>query len=248
MELHPNGYGFLRSPDNNYSRERTDPFVPGTMIDKYGLRPHCRFDTEVTGATWDESAHRWRVDVRTADGVAETLDARFVVVSTPPAALPTPTPGGHDGGPQLVTGAVSAAASGGFTLTEADGTVVTVTTTSSTTYGETGSQTAPSGVSDGDQVRVRPVDGTPPTATAVTAAVGPDAADPRVDRHAHIGEGQLGIEPFQHLVNDKQFRDLPMVLETPKEETPEGHTDARNLGILRGLFSKGSKTGRPPKK
>lgn len=39
LEMHPNGYGFLRSPDNNYSRERTDPFVPGTMIEKYGLRP-----------------------------------------------------------------------------------------------------------------------------------------------------------------------------------------------------------------
>jgi transcription termination factor Rho len=39
LELHPNGYGFLRSPDNNYSRERTDPFVPGTMIEKFGLRP-----------------------------------------------------------------------------------------------------------------------------------------------------------------------------------------------------------------
>jgi len=38
LELHPNGYGFLRSPENNYSRERSDPFVPGTMIDKYGLR------------------------------------------------------------------------------------------------------------------------------------------------------------------------------------------------------------------
>jgi transcription termination factor Rho len=38
LELHPNGYGFLRSPDNNYSRERTDPFVPGTMIEKFGLR------------------------------------------------------------------------------------------------------------------------------------------------------------------------------------------------------------------
>jgi transcription termination factor Rho len=38
LELHPNGYGFLRSPDNNYSRERSDPFVPGTMIDKYSLR------------------------------------------------------------------------------------------------------------------------------------------------------------------------------------------------------------------
>ena len=38
LELHPNGYGFLRSPSNNYDRVRSDPFVPGTMIDKYGLR------------------------------------------------------------------------------------------------------------------------------------------------------------------------------------------------------------------
>lgn len=38
LELHPNGYGFLRSTDNNYSRERTDPFVPGTMIERFGLR------------------------------------------------------------------------------------------------------------------------------------------------------------------------------------------------------------------
>lgn len=38
LELHPNGYGFLRDPANNYSRERTDPFVPGTMIDKFHLR------------------------------------------------------------------------------------------------------------------------------------------------------------------------------------------------------------------
>jgi transcription termination factor Rho len=38
LELHPNGYGFLRDPKNNYSRERTDPFVPGTMIEKFRLR------------------------------------------------------------------------------------------------------------------------------------------------------------------------------------------------------------------
>ena len=38
LELHPNGYGFLRNPRKNYSRERSDPFVPGTMIEKYGLR------------------------------------------------------------------------------------------------------------------------------------------------------------------------------------------------------------------
>ena len=38
LEMHPNGYGFLRNPDNNYVREMTDPFVPGSMIEKYGLR------------------------------------------------------------------------------------------------------------------------------------------------------------------------------------------------------------------
>ena len=38
LELHPNGYGFLRDPKKGYPRERSDPFVPGTMIEKYGLR------------------------------------------------------------------------------------------------------------------------------------------------------------------------------------------------------------------
>jgi transcription termination factor Rho len=38
LELHPNGYGFLRSLSNNLSRERSDPFVPGTMIEKFRLR------------------------------------------------------------------------------------------------------------------------------------------------------------------------------------------------------------------
>ena len=38
LEMHPNGYGFLRSAETNYSRERTDPFVPATMIERYRLR------------------------------------------------------------------------------------------------------------------------------------------------------------------------------------------------------------------
>ncbi|MEZ6072834.1 MAG: transcription termination factor Rho [Pirellulales bacterium] len=38
LELHPNGYGFLRDPNNNYQRERTDPFVPGAMVEKFCLR------------------------------------------------------------------------------------------------------------------------------------------------------------------------------------------------------------------
>ena len=43
LELHPKGYGFLRSPKNNYSREHSDPFVPGTMIDRFrGYVQHGR--------------------------------------------------------------------------------------------------------------------------------------------------------------------------------------------------------------
>jgi transcription termination factor Rho len=38
LEMHPNGYGFLRNSENNYQRERSDPFVPGTMIEKFRLR------------------------------------------------------------------------------------------------------------------------------------------------------------------------------------------------------------------
>ena len=38
LEMHPNGYGFLRNPSHNLQRERTDPFVPGTMVERYGLR------------------------------------------------------------------------------------------------------------------------------------------------------------------------------------------------------------------
>ena len=38
LELHPDGYGFLRDPNNDYTRIITDPFVPGSLIEKYGFR------------------------------------------------------------------------------------------------------------------------------------------------------------------------------------------------------------------
>ncbi|HBO44779.1 MAG TPA: transcription termination factor Rho, partial [Planctomycetaceae bacterium] len=38
LEMHPNGYGFLRDPNANYLRQLSDPFVPGSMIEKYRLR------------------------------------------------------------------------------------------------------------------------------------------------------------------------------------------------------------------
>ena len=60
----------------------------------------------------------------------------------------------------------------------------------------------------------------------------------RVDRHAHIGRGELGTEPFRLLVNDRRFRNRPMILETPKEEGDVDDMDAVNLATLRGLAQK----------
>jgi deoxyribonuclease IV len=57
----------------------------------------------------------------------------------------------------------------------------------------------------------------------------------RVDRHAHIGRGYLGLEPFRLLVNDPRFQDRPMILETPKEEGDNDDMDTVNVGVLRGL-------------
>ena len=64
----------------------------------------------------------------------------------------------------------------------------------------------------------------------------------RVDRHEHIGKGCLGLEPFRRLLRDPRFAGLPMLLETPKLETPESRRksdvdplDARNLRTLRRL-------------
>jgi deoxyribonuclease IV len=58
----------------------------------------------------------------------------------------------------------------------------------------------------------------------------------RVDRHEHIGRGCMGLEPFRLLVNDKRFRNRPMVLETAKEEGDSDDMDTINLATLRGLI------------
>jgi deoxyribonuclease-4 len=64
----------------------------------------------------------------------------------------------------------------------------------------------------------------------------------RVDRHEHIGDGCLGLEPFRRIVNDPRFRHLPMLLETPKAEGKAKGAigvdplDERNLNTLRALI------------
>jgi deoxyribonuclease-4 len=67
----------------------------------------------------------------------------------------------------------------------------------------------------------------------------------RVDRHAHIGRGEMGLEPFRLLVNDQRFRNRPMILETPKEEGEASDMDTVNLATLRSLVT-AEKTIEPP--
>jgi len=57
----------------------------------------------------------------------------------------------------------------------------------------------------------------------------------RIDRHAHIGKGKMGLEAFRHLLNDPRFKDHPMVLETPKGKDLK--EDRRNLRVLRSLLN-----------
>lgn len=37
----------------------------------------------------------------------------------------------------------------------------------------------------------------------------------KIDRHEHIGKGQIGILPFKRIMNDERFEEMPLILETP---------------------------------
>ena len=64
----------------------------------------------------------------------------------------------------------------------------------------------------------------------------------RVDRHEHVGQGCLGLEPFRRILNDPRFAGLPMLIETEKSPS-RGKAgtvaldplDVRNLETLRSL-------------
>ena len=55
----------------------------------------------------------------------------------------------------------------------------------------------------------------------------------RVDRHQHIGDGEIGRDAFAFLLNDPRFAGIPKLIETPKNE--DHSWDIRNLATLRSL-------------
>jgi deoxyribonuclease-4 len=55
----------------------------------------------------------------------------------------------------------------------------------------------------------------------------------RVDRHWHIGEGKIGLGGFKVLLNHPAFKDVPKIMETPKETEED---DPRNMKTVRSLL------------
>jgi deoxyribonuclease IV len=60
----------------------------------------------------------------------------------------------------------------------------------------------------------------------------------KLDRHEHIGEGKMGLEPFRRLLNDPRFDHCAFIAETPVDE--EGDEE-RNVRALKRLVNQSSK-------
>ncbi|MEO0226329.1 MAG: deoxyribonuclease IV [candidate division WOR-3 bacterium] len=54
----------------------------------------------------------------------------------------------------------------------------------------------------------------------------------KVDRHWHIGEGEIGLDGFRLIVNHPAFKNLPGIMETPRTDTKE---DLKNMKVIRSL-------------
>ena len=87
-------------------------------------------------------------------------------------------------------------------------------------------------------------DGYEATVKQIAATVGYDAVrvwhcndakaarGSKLDRHAHIGQGTMGVEPFRRLLNDKRFANAAFIAETPVDEPGD---EERNVRVLKSL-------------
>ena len=54
----------------------------------------------------------------------------------------------------------------------------------------------------------------------------------KLDRHEHIGQGTMGVEPFRRLLNDERFSHAAFIAETPVDEPGD---EERNVRVLKSL-------------
>jgi deoxyribonuclease-4 len=55
----------------------------------------------------------------------------------------------------------------------------------------------------------------------------------KLDRHEHIGQGTMGLEPFRRLLNDRRFDHCAFIAETPVDEPGD---EERNVRVLKSLL------------
>ncbi len=56
----------------------------------------------------------------------------------------------------------------------------------------------------------------------------------KLDRHEHIGQGTMGVEPFRRLLNDTHFANCAFIAETPVDEPGD---EERNMRVLKSLVA-----------
>lgn len=65
------------------------------------------------------------------------------------------------------------------------------------------------------------------------------AFDSHVDRHQHIGKGEIGAEAFRRIVRHPKLRNIPFICETPVDKPDD---DKRNVEMMRKLASKSTRS------
>ncbi|MGV9713455.1 flavin-containing monooxygenase [Gordonia sp. NPDC003424] len=82
-------YSFAQNPawSRTYSHQPEIHRYINGVADRYAVRSHTRFGTEVNRAQWDEESQRWLLDAD-RDGVAEQVRARFLVGAVGPLCEP----------------------------------------------------------------------------------------------------------------------------------------------------------------
>ena len=72
----------------------------------------------------------------------------------------------------------------------------------------------------------------------------------KLDRHQHIGQGTIGVEPFRRLLNDKRFAHCAFIAETPVDELGDEESNVRVLkSLVKAARKKAvSKKAAPPRR
>ena len=58
------------------------------------------------------------------------------------------------------------------------------------------------------------------------------------DRHENIGKGSIGVEGFRRIVNCPHFTDIPLILETPLDQSVGNKGYQEEINLLMSLIDK----------